>query len=91
MLKNGDKIEITYLRPCVNGDGSPNPYIGMSGTIVDFDGKTFDLFTGTSWLVGIEVKWLRYKNVCDHGIKRLPKPEDGWTHSCGKCGETWCL
>jgi len=31
------------------------------------------------------------KSVCDHDIKQLRKPEDGWTHSCSKCGKTWSL
>lgn len=54
-LQNGDKITITYLPSCRNVKrGTPNPYIGMSGKVCDFDGKEFSLLTSTSWLVGIE-------------------------------------
>lgn len=28
---------------------------------------------------------------CVHDIKRLRKPEDGWTHACHKCGRTWSI
>ena len=28
---------------------------------------------------------------CGGKIKPLSKPEDRWTHSCGKCGETLSL
>lgn len=55
--KNGDKITITWLPSCVNVPiGTPNPYIGMSGEVYDIKDGKFDLFTGSSWLVGIELK-----------------------------------
>jgi hypothetical protein len=60
-MKNGDKIKITYLPPCINGAGERNPYIGMQGEVRDFNGKMFDLFTGTSWLVGIHVRTCRFE------------------------------
>jgi len=62
-LKNGDKIKITYLPSCINGLGTKNPYIGMSGEVRDFDGKTFNLFTGSSWLVGIKFRNCCFKNL----------------------------
>lgn len=49
-MKNGDKIKITYLPPCKNGGGSPNPYIGMEGVVRNFENGTFELHTGTSVL-----------------------------------------
>jgi hypothetical protein len=64
-IKNGDQIKITWLPPCRNGNGSRNPYIGMSGTVHDLKDGRFDLFTGTSWLVGIQTGFfkLRYKRI----------------------------
>lgn len=53
-MKNGDIIKLTYLTPCINGKGSPNPYIGMQGEVKNFNGKTFSIFTGSSWLVYID-------------------------------------
>lgn len=66
-LKNGDKILITYLSPCINARNSKNPYIGMSGTVVDLNKEEgyFHLFTGNSWLCGIKTGFfnLRYKHL----------------------------
>jgi hypothetical protein len=59
-MKNGDKIRITYIPPCKNGLGTPNPYIGMEGEVHDFDENTFNLRTETSWLVGIRVKTCKF-------------------------------
>lgn len=53
-IKNGLNIKITNLPPCINGQGTKNPYIGMAGEVHDYNGETFSLFTGTSWLVGIK-------------------------------------
>lgn len=61
-LRDGDKIKITYLPPCRNGEGTANPYIGMSGTVFDLkpDGS-FALSTGNSWLIvsGKKIKFER--------------------------------
>lgn len=62
-LNNYDKIKITYLPPCRNGYGTRNPYIGMKGEVRDNDGKTFNLFTGSSWLVGIKLKTVKYDTI----------------------------
>lgn len=63
-LKNGDRIKITWLPSCINVPcGTPNPYIGMEGTVTDFNGQNFDLFTGSSWLVGIRFKKCRYDRM----------------------------
>jgi hypothetical protein len=59
-LKNGDNIKITYLPPCRNGYGTRNPYIGMEGTVHDFNGVTFNIFTGTSWLTCISIKTCKF-------------------------------
>jgi hypothetical protein len=59
-LKNGDWIKITYLPPCKNGYGSPNPYIGMEGEVWDFDGETFSLQTETNWLANLSLKTCKY-------------------------------
>lgn len=51
-LKNGDKILITWLPSCRNvPNGTPNPYIGMSGTVQDSDHEGFILNTGSSLLI----------------------------------------
>ena len=60
---NGDKIKITYLNPCRNSYGQRNPYIGMQGEVRDFNGKIFNLFTGSSWLVGIKLKKCKYDTI----------------------------
>jgi hypothetical protein len=62
-LKNGDKILITYLKPCRNGNGTRNPYIGMSGTVYDLTTHDFSLLTDTSWLVFIDLKTTKYKHI----------------------------
>lgn len=62
-MKNGDKIQITYLPPCRNGEGERNPYIGMSGIVHDFDGVSFSIFTGTSWLCVIRYKKCKYRLI----------------------------
>jgi hypothetical protein len=59
-IENGNKVKITYLPPCINGEGEKNPYIGMEGIIHDFNGKMFNLFTGNSWLVGIHLKTCKF-------------------------------
>ena len=53
MLKNGDKIQLTWLPPCRNGNGSPNPYIGSVGIVYDYDSKTgaFSLEMEKAWLI----------------------------------------
>ena len=55
-MKNGDHITITYLPPCRNGQGTPNPYIGMSGIVSGLNKESFSLFTGTSWLIVNDIK-----------------------------------
>jgi hypothetical protein len=64
-LKEGDRIRITYLKPCINGGGAKNPYIGMEGVVVDLKDGCFHLFTGHAWLVGIKTGFynLRYKFI----------------------------
>ena len=63
-MKNGLNIEITWLPACLNvSKNTPNPYIGMSGEVQNYNGKTFDLFTGTSYLVGINVFKVTYKLI----------------------------
>jgi hypothetical protein len=85
-MKNGDRITITYLPPCVNGGGDPNPYINMSGEVRDYDGKTFSLFTGTSWLVGID--YCRYRPTDIPKCGYFEKKEDvsvGRAIKCSGC------
>lgn len=66
-MKNGDNIKITYLPSCINVPrGTPNPYIGMSGTVDRFDGNTFDLFTGSSYLCGVKLKTCRYEKITEN-------------------------
>lgn len=62
-LKNGDFIRITYLPPCKNGYGTPNPYIGMEGEVWDLDGYTFNLQCETSWLTNIDFKFCKYEMI----------------------------
>jgi hypothetical protein len=59
-IKNGDCIKIIYLPPCRNGMGERNPYIGMKGTVHDFNGKYFSIFTGNSWLTTIDIEKCKY-------------------------------
>jgi hypothetical protein len=60
VLQNGDRIRITYLPPCRNGNGSPNPYIGMEGEVQDLNSVDFTLFTGSSFLVFINLKTCKF-------------------------------
>jgi len=64
-LKEGDRIKITYLKPCINGCYGKNPYIGMEGVVTDLRDGYFDLFTGNAWLVGIATGYynLRYEFI----------------------------
>ena len=64
-LKNGDRIEITYLPSCGNvRRGTPNPYIGMSGTVDGLDEKRFNLITDSgAWLANIDVSTVKYKYI----------------------------
>jgi hypothetical protein len=62
-LKDGDVIKITYLSPCINGQGSPNPYIGMQGVVYDFNGKEFSIQTVSSWLVNIDIRTCEYEKL----------------------------
>ena len=64
-IKNGDWIKITYLPPCKNGLGTPNPYIGMEGEIWDFDGTTFSLQCETNWLAAIDLKGCKYEIILE--------------------------
>ena len=65
-MKNGDNIKITYLPSCINvPNGTPNPYIGMAGTVENFDGKIFDIFTRSSYLVGIKFKTCKYEEILE--------------------------
>ena len=68
-LKEGDRIKITYLPPCINGGGSKNPYIGMEGIVVDLKDGYFHLFTGNSWLCGVKTGFynLRYEFIQSGG------------------------
>lgn len=51
-FRNGDNITITWLPACVNGRGTKNPYIGMSGLVEELkQNGEFVLNTGTSYLV----------------------------------------
>jgi len=87
-MKNGDRIKITYLKPCRNGGGDPNPYIGMEGKVDCYDGKRFDLFTGTSWLIGIE--YCRYRPLDIPKCSYFEKREDvsvGRPLKCDSCGK----
>jgi hypothetical protein len=60
-LKNGDKIQITYLPSCRNvTKGTPNPYIGMSGTVENSDDKGFALNTGSSILIVGDVEEMAF-------------------------------
>ena len=61
LLKEGIRIKITYLPPCINGRGTPNPYIGMEGRVHDLRDGLFDLDTGKSWLVGVKVKDCKFE------------------------------
>jgi hypothetical protein len=61
---NDDKIKITYLPHCINVPSYvKNPYIGIEGIVKDFDGKRFNLFTGHSWICGIELKKCRFQKL----------------------------
>lgn len=61
-LKEGDYIKITYLPYCRNVYYNvPNPYIGMEGTVKFVDHESFDLFTGTAWLIGLDIKTCKYE------------------------------
>jgi len=62
-LKNGDRIKITYLKPCRNAQGTKNPYIGMSGVVHDLTETDFSLLTETSWLVFIDLKTTKYEKL----------------------------
>lgn len=62
-IKNGDKIRITYLPSCGNARSERNPYIGMEGTVHDFDGSKFSLFTGDSWLTNIDLKTCKFTKL----------------------------
>jgi len=62
-IKNGDYIRITYLPPCSNGQGSPNPYIGMEGIVCDFDGKVFAIKSMSSTLTCIHLKTCKYEKL----------------------------
>ena len=62
-LKNGDRIKITYLEPCRNGQGTRNPYIGMSGVVHDLTETDFSLLTESSWLVFIDLKTCKYIKI----------------------------
>ncbi len=56
-LKNGDYIRMTYMPPCRNGHGSPNPYIGMEGVVHDLDNGKFSILTkGGAWLCCLDLK-----------------------------------
>jgi hypothetical protein len=56
-LKNGDRIRMTYIPPCRNGHGKPNPYIGMEGEVCDLDNGKFTLHTkGGAWLCCLDLK-----------------------------------
>jgi len=59
-LQNGDRIRITYLPSCINGRGTPNPYMGMEGEVQGLNDKYFHLFTGNAYLCGIEVNACGY-------------------------------
>lgn len=63
-LSNGDRIKITGLPPCKNvSRNTPNPYIGMRGEVIDFDGEYFNLHTGNSVLCAIRVKKCKYIKI----------------------------
>jgi hypothetical protein len=59
-LQNGDYVQLIYLPPCRNGQGTRNPYTGMEGTVFDFNGVYFNILTETSWLVGIKLKTCKF-------------------------------
>jgi hypothetical protein len=62
-MKNGLMIKILYLTPCINGRGDVNPYIGMSGVVSGLTSERFHIFTGNSWLVGIELNKCKFKII----------------------------
>lgn len=64
-LNNGDYIKITYLPSCKNvAKGTPNPYIGMQGTVVGLKGGKFSLLTPNgSWLTNIDESKVQYEYV----------------------------
>lgn len=59
-LVEGIRVELTYLSPCRNGEGSPNPYTGMVGVVHDLTDTTFSINTGNSWLVAIPIKKTKF-------------------------------
>ena len=50
---NGDKIQITWFPPCINGRGQTNPYIGFEGIVQDMNKieGSFCIFSGSAVLV----------------------------------------
>lgn len=55
-IEEGLKVEIIKLTRCKNAPRyTKNPYIGMIGIVHNVNNKKFDLYTGSSWLVGIEI------------------------------------
>ncbi len=62
-MKNGDKIKITWLKPAKNAPNEVNAYIGMSGEVHDYNGKTFSILTDSAWLVGIDLKDCTYTEI----------------------------
>ena len=59
----GESIKITWLPPCINAQGSTNPYIGFSG-IVDYhyDKTGFCVNSGTAILCVFSKKY-QYKII----------------------------
>ena len=62
-MRNGLKIKILYLTPCINGRGDSNPYIGMQGEIQHLQDGEFTLFTGNSYLVNIKLNECKFKII----------------------------
>jgi hypothetical protein len=59
-LQNGDYVQLIYLPPCRNGQGTRNPYTDMEGTVSDFDGVYFSIFTGSSWLTCVNINTCKF-------------------------------
>ena len=38
----------------------------VNGTVDKFDGNTFDLFTGSSYLCGVKLKTCRYEKISEN-------------------------
>lgn len=88
-LSNGDRIKITWL-PDICGEISA--YIGYEGIVYDLDKSgSFNLFSGSSWLVGLDVAQVRYDLIKkSQGVFKINgvsyySSEDNVIHKAKKC------